>query len=59
VVKAEEGRITAPNGRQYELNPQWVNPSGDWHVGLKRAFDLFTTPLKERMKKERNKVNAH
>ena len=59
-MEAEEGArsLTAPNGRTLELNTEWKNPSGKWHVGLKRAFDLFTTTLINRLKKERVKVRA-
>ena len=55
VVKAEAGKLKAPDGLEYELNPQWVNPTGEWRVGLKRAFDLFTAPLIARLRRERRK----
>ena len=56
VVTAEAGCVEAPDGRKLALNPEWTNPSGKWHVGLKRAFDLFTSTLINRLKKERRKV---
>jgi tripeptidyl-peptidase-2 len=57
VVSADsEGNIVAPDGATYQLNADWVNPSGQWHVGVKRAFDLFTTTLITRLRKERRKA---
>ena len=33
----------------------WDWPSGDWHVGAKRAFELFPGGLEKRIKGERKK----
>jgi len=32
------------------------NPSGRWQVGVKRAFDLYPSPLVERVRRERKKL---
>lgn len=41
--------------RTLRLNPKWVNPSGEWRVGMKRAYELFPKPLVTRVKTERRK----
>ena len=45
-------------GRALKLNPAWANPSGEWRVGAKRAFELFPGPLQGRVKGERKKAWA-
>jgi hypothetical protein len=46
VTKAdEEGFITGGSGRRLKLNPSWQNPTGEWHVGCRRLFDLFPKTL--------------
>jgi tripeptidyl-peptidase-2 len=45
----EAGCITGASGRQLTLSPGWVNPSGQWHVGCRRLFELFPKPLQVRM----------
>eukprot|EP01117_Protostelium_nocturnum_P004535 TRINITY_DN1637_c0_g1_i1.p1 TRINITY_DN1637_c0_g1~~TRINITY_DN1637_c0_g1_i1.p1 ORF type:complete len:1249 (-),score=365.62 TRINITY_DN1637_c0_g1_i1:533-4279(-) len=55
-IKEEEGEwIKGWNGRKLYLNEKWKNPSGKWHIGFKRCFELFSNPLTERIKKERRK----
>ena len=56
VVTADEnGCITGVLGRKLQVNPEWKNPSGEWRVGAKPAFDLFPGGLKQRIKEERKK----
>ena len=38
------------------MNPEWVNPTGEWRVGCKRLFDFMTSTLVSRLRKERRKV---
>jgi tripeptidyl-peptidase-2 len=45
----EAGCIMGASGRQLALNPNWVNPSGQWHVGCRRLFELFPKPLQVRI----------
>lgn len=46
--------------RTLRLNKKWVNPSGEWRVGIKRAYELFPKPLVARLKTERRKQwNKH
>jgi tripeptidyl-peptidase II len=56
VVEAnEDGSLTGLTGRTLKLNPAWVNPSGKWHLGIKRAFELYPNMLKPRVKGDRKK----
>lgn len=41
--------------RTLRLNPAWTNPSGEWRVGIKRAYELFPKQLVTRVKAERRK----
>ncbi|CAM9979781.1 unnamed protein product, partial [Phaeothamnion confervicola] len=46
--------ILGLSGRQ--LNPAWKNPSGEWRLGVKRAFELYIKHgLTDRVKKELKK----
>ncbi|KAH9603507.1 hypothetical protein KSS87_010023 [Heliosperma pusillum] len=56
VVKADEyGCICGASGSSLVVNPSWKNPSGEWHVGYKLVYELFTDDLTSRLKKERRK----
>ncbi|KAB1210686.1 Tripeptidyl-peptidase 2 [Morella rubra] len=56
VVKADaEGCICGASGATLVVNSLWKNPSGDWHVGSKLVYELFTETLTSRLKKERRK----
>ncbi len=35
------------------VHAHWQQSAGDWHIGAKRAFDLFPGPLKKRMQMRR------
>ncbi|MBA0831085.1 hypothetical protein Goarm_015575, partial [Gossypium armourianum] len=37
------------------VNSSWKNPSGEWHVGYKLIYELFTDTLTSRIKKERKR----
>lgn len=55
-VKADaEGLIEGLSGRKMRLNPGWANPSGDWRVGSKHAYTLFSRGLVDRIKEERRR----
>ncbi|KAG0329317.1 tripeptidyl-peptidase II Tpp2 [Dissophora globulifera] len=45
--------ITGLTGRKLRLSKHWKNPTGEYRLGLKRAYDLFPEDLKGRIKKER------
>ncbi|KAF9913312.1 tripeptidyl-peptidase II Tpp2 [Linnemannia zychae] len=45
--------ITGLTGRKLHLNKDWKNPSGEYRLGIKRAYDLFPGDLADRIKEER------
>jgi tripeptidyl-peptidase-2 len=51
----EGGVIKGVYGDALRVNPDWKNPSGKWHVGSKRIYELYPAGLRERMKSERKK----
>lgn len=53
VVRAQDGKIQGVSGRQLKIPSTWKNPSGDYHIGIKNAFDLYPSKLRERIEKER------
>ncbi|RYQ94046.1 hypothetical protein Ahy_B09g100248 isoform A [Arachis hypogaea] len=56
VVKADaDGCISGASGTSLVINDSWKNPSGQWHVGYKFVYELFTEKLTSRLKKERRK----
>ncbi|KAL6541573.1 tripeptidyl-peptidase II Tpp2 [Orobanche gracilis] len=56
VVKADDnGCIRGTSGNILVLNSSWKNHSGEWHVGCKLVYELFTSTLTDRLKKERKK----
>ncbi|XP_021765110.1 tripeptidyl-peptidase 2-like [Chenopodium quinoa] len=56
VVKADaDGCICGASGAPLVVNSSWKNPSGEWHVGYKLVYELFTKDLTSRLKKERRK----
>ncbi|KAK9809052.1 hypothetical protein WJX72_008467 [[Myrmecia] bisecta] len=56
VVKADaDGTIPGLYGNKLRLNPDWVNPTGEWRVGAKRAEQLFANGLRRRMKDARRR----
>ena len=57
VTADEDGVITGKSGRKLRIDPAWkeLNPSGQYHIGLKSIFDLFPGVLTDRVKEERKK----
>ncbi|KAF9616739.1 hypothetical protein IFM89_032258 [Coptis chinensis] len=56
VVKADaNGCITGASGISLVVNPSWTNPTGEWNVGYKFVYELFTSSLTSHLKKERKK----
>ncbi|GLJ21474.1 hypothetical protein SUGI_0396320 [Cryptomeria japonica] len=56
VVEADDdGYIVGASGTRLMVNKSWKNPSGEWRVGYKFVYELFTETLTARLKKERKK----
>ena len=53
VVTVKDGEVTGLTGRTLQIPKTWNNPSGEFHVGVKKAFDLYPRGLKERILSER------
>jgi len=59
VVTAEDGRLTGLSGRTLKLGSDWRNPTGQYHLGFKRAYELYPDELVERLvQKRREKWDA-
>ncbi|MEE3001706.1 MAG: S8 family serine peptidase [Planctomycetota bacterium] len=56
VVTADEGMIDGLSGRTLLVPGDWNNPSGEWHIGIKAAWDLYPGQLVSRMKQERRRT---
>lgn len=41
MVTATEGVITGITGRTLKIPADWTNPTGNFHIGMKNAFDLY------------------
>eukprot|EP00698_Gefionella_okellyi_P021016 TRINITY_DN6698_c0_g1_i1.p1 TRINITY_DN6698_c0_g1~~TRINITY_DN6698_c0_g1_i1.p1 ORF type:complete len:1274 (-),score=325.43 TRINITY_DN6698_c0_g1_i1:47-3868(-) len=50
----DDGVLLGLTGRELRLG-NWSNPSGDYRVGLKRAYELWPAGLVQRVKSERKK----
>ncbi|MCK4341305.1 MAG: S8 family serine peptidase [Phycisphaerae bacterium] len=53
VVEAEDGTLAGLSGRQLKLDPNWNNPTGKYHLGLKRAYEIYPGGLVARLTEER------
>lgn len=49
----ESRSIIGLTGRKLQIPKKWVNPSGSFFCGMKPLFDLCSSTLKSRLKKER------
>lgn len=47
--------LTGLTNRTIKVNPMWKNPTGQYRIGMKRAFELYPRGLKDRVKAERKK----
>ena len=41
--------IKGKSGHSLTIPDDWENPSGEWHVGIKAAFELFPGSLRSRL----------
>lgn len=53
VVQAKNGEITGLSGRVLKIPQHWKNPSGNYHIGIKHARELYPRVLVDRITKER------
>jgi tripeptidyl-peptidase-2 len=53
VRKPDDEALAGLSGRTLKLNPKWLKKGREFHVGLKRGFDLFPPALADRVRKER------
>ena len=51
----EDGTFTGISGRTIRVNSEWVNPTGKYHIGIKRAYEIYPANLRPRVKNERKK----
>ncbi|XP_017876642.1 tripeptidyl-peptidase 2 isoform X2 [Ceratina calcarata] len=55
VVQAPDGYIIGITGRKLKIPSKWVNPSGEYHIGIKNLYSLYPGKLRERVLLERKK----
>ncbi|MEW4565254.1 S8 family serine peptidase [Bremerella sp. JC770] len=55
VRKVEEGQIESLTGRKLTIPEKWNNPSGEYRVGMKPAYELFPGHLVPRLRSENRK----
>jgi hypothetical protein len=48
--------VTGLTGRTLQLNPAWENASGEWRLGIKRAYELYPKDLRSRVQAKRAKA---
>ncbi len=53
VQKPMDGKLKGLTSRDLTVPAEWMNPSGEFHLGLKRGFELFPPELVARLKRER------
>ncbi|MGP1272112.1 MAG: S8 family serine peptidase [Phycisphaerales bacterium] len=53
VTLGEDGTITGLTGRTLTPDPAWINPTGEFRIGAKAAYDLFPAGLVGRYRAER------
>ncbi len=51
----QDGFIEGASGRKLRVNPSWSNPTGEWRVGSKHVYKLFSAGLVTRFKEERRR----
>ncbi|MCA9079402.1 MAG: S8 family serine peptidase [Planctomycetaceae bacterium] len=59
VRQAAGDTLTGLTGRVLSLDPRWKNPSGEFRLGMKGAWELFPPELVVRLKHERKQEWDH
>lgn len=47
------GELVGLTGRSLKIPSNWRNPTGKWRLGVKDLYELCSTTLRDRLKKER------
>ncbi|XP_050538045.1 tripeptidyl-peptidase 2 [Daktulosphaira vitifoliae] len=53
IVKAENNEIKGLSGRTLKIPNSWINPSGEYHIGIKNAYELYTKNVQQRIEEEK------
>jgi tripeptidyl-peptidase-2 len=56
VRETKDGCLTGLSGRTLQPGDHWRNPTGKYHLGIKRGYELFPGPLVERLKTRRREL---
>lgn len=55
IVQATDGSIAGLTGRDLKIPTSWRNPTGNYYIGVKNAYSLYPTKLRERIEAARKK----
>ncbi|RMF86238.1 MAG: hypothetical protein D6744_00060, partial [Planctomycetota bacterium] len=55
IRRAEDGAFVGLTGRTLHVPDSWSNPSGEYHIGVKRAYEVYAGWLVHRLKTKRRK----
>uniref|UniRef100_A0A1B6LQD6 Tripeptidyl-peptidase 2 n=1 Tax=Graphocephala atropunctata TaxID=36148 RepID=A0A1B6LQD6_9HEMI len=53
VLQSVDGVLQGLTGRKLKVPPSWKNPTGNYHLGVKCAFEIYPKKVQERLTKER------
>lgn len=53
VRQAEDGLLAGLSGRRLKIDPDWNNPTGEYHLGLRRGYELYPGGLVGRLAAKR------
>ncbi|XP_064639092.1 tripeptidyl-peptidase 2-like isoform X2 [Lineus longissimus] len=49
IIDCPDGEIIGLTGRILKIPPEWKNPTNQYHLGVKQAYDLYPKGLKDRI----------
>ena len=55
VQEARDGQLEGLSGQMLKVDPGWTNPSGEFRLGVKPAYDLFPEELVRRLQQVRKR----
>jgi len=56
IAHTKQGRLEGLSGRSLAVGADWKNPSGDYRLGVVRAYNVFPDRLVSRLKQHRRKA---